>query len=91
MIDFDGERIEAIREKPSYSFFVNAGIYALSPEAVARVDKEEFFDMPQLFNALVEDGKKTTVYPVREYWLDIGRMDDFERAQEEYGEMFDGK
>ena len=91
VIDFDGERIEAIREKPSYSFFVNAGIYALSPEAVARVDKEEFYDMPQLFNALVEDGEKTTVYPVREYWLDIGRMDDFERAQEEYGEMFDGK
>ena len=91
VIDFDGERIAAIREKPSYSFFVNAGIYVLSPEAVARVDKEEFFDMPQLFNALVEAGQKTTVYPVREYWLDIGRMDDFERAQEEYGEMFDGK
>lgn len=91
VIDFDGERIEGIREKPSYSFFVNAGIYALSPEAVARVDKEEFFDMPQLFNALVEAGQKTTVYPVREYWLDIGRMDDFERAQAEYGEMFEDK
>lgn len=91
VIDFDGERIEGIREKPSYSFFVNAGIYALSPEAVALVDKEEFFDMPQLFNALVEEEKKTTVYPVREYWLDIGRMDDFERAQEEYGEMFEEK
>lgn len=91
VIDFDGEKIEAIREKPSYSFFVNAGIYALSPEAVARVDKEEFFDMPQLFNSLVEEGKKTTVYPVREYWLDIGRMDDFERAQEEYGNIFEEK
>ena len=91
VIDFDGERIEGIREKPSYSFFVNAGIYALSPEAVARVDKEEFFDMPQLFNALVEAGQKTTVYPVREYWLDIGRMDDFERAQAEYGEMFEDR
>lgn len=91
VIEFDGERIEGIREKPSYSFFVNAGIYALSPEAVARVDKEEFFDMPQLFNVLVEAGEKTTVYPVREYWLDIGRMDDFERAQEEYEEMFEDK
>ena len=92
VIDFDGEQITGIREKPSYSFFVNAGIYVLSPEAVARVDKEEFFDMPQLFDELVEAGKKTTVFPVREYWLDIGRMDDFERAQEEYGEMFtDGK
>ena len=88
VIDFDGERIAAIREKPSYSFFVNAGIYVLSPEAVARVDKEEFFDMPQLFDELVAAGQKTTVYPVREYWLDIGRMDDFQRAQEEYGEMF---
>ena len=89
VIDFDEEqRIAAIREKPSYSFFVNAGIYVLSPEAVACVNKEEFFDMPQLFNALVEGGKKTTVYPVREYWMDIGRMDDFERAQEEYEEMF---
>lgn len=91
VIDFDGEQIEAIREKPSYSFFVNAGIYALSPEAVARVDKEEFFDMPQLFEALISEGKKTTVFPVREYWLDIGRIADFERAQEEYGEMFVGK
>ncbi len=88
VIDFDGERIKGIREKPSYSFFVNAGIYALSPEAVARVDKEEFFDMPQLFNSLIEKGRKTTVYPVREYWLDIGRKDDFERAQEDYGGIF---
>ena len=88
VIDFDGDRIQAIREKPSYSFFVNAGIYVLSPEAAARVDKEEFFDMPQLFDALLADGKKTTAYPIREYWLDIGRMDDFERAQEEYGDKF---
>ncbi len=88
VIDFDGERIKGIREKPSYSFFVNAGIYVLGPEAVACVNEEEFLDMPQLFNVLVEKGKKTTAYPVREYWLDIGRIDDFERAQEEYGEMF---
>ena len=92
VIDFDGEQITGIREKPSYSFFVNAGIYVLSPVAVAQVNKEEFFDMPQLFNALVMEGQKTTVYPVREYWLDIGRMDDFERAQDEYVETFlDGK
>lgn len=89
VIDFDGERITAIREKPSYSVFVNAGIYTLSPEAVARVDREEFFDMPQLFDLLVSEGKKTTVYPVREYWMDIGRIDDFQKAQEEYRELFE--
>ena len=89
VIDFDGERIKAIKEKPSHSFFVNAGIYVLSPEAVAHVAKEEFFDMPQLFEALISEGKKTTIFPVYEYWLDIGRMDDFYRAQEEYGGLFD--
>ncbi len=88
VIDFDGEKIVGIREKPAYTFYVNAGIYVLSPEAVSRVDKEEFFDMPQLFDGLVSEGKKTTVYPVSEYWLDIGRMDDFERAQEEYSDFF---
>lgn len=88
VIDFDGEQITGILEKPSYSFFVNAGIYVLSPDAVACVDKEEFLDMPQLFDELITAGKKTTVFPVREYWLDIGRMDDFQRAQEEYAEKF---
>lgn len=88
VIDFDGEKITGIREKPSYSVFVNAGIYVLSPEAVVRVDREEFFDMPQLFDELVAAGEKTTVYPVREYWLDIGRLDDFQRAQAEYVEKF---
>ena len=52
------------------------------------MDKEEFLDMLQLLDELVTTGQKTMVYPVREYWLDIGRMDDFQRAQEEYGEMF---
>ena len=88
VIDFDGERIKAIQEKPSHSVFVNAGIYVLSPEAVAHVDKEAFFDMPQLFEVLISEGKKTTAFPVREYWLDIGRMGDFTRAQEEYRNIF---
>lgn len=88
VIDYDGERIVAIKEKPSQSFFVNAGIYVLSPEAVARVDKEEFFDMPELFNQIIADGGKTTAFPIREYWLDIGKMADFERAQSDYEGLF---
>lgn len=88
VINFDGEKIVSIEEKPEQSFFVNAGIYVLSPEAVARVNEEEFFDMPDLFNEIIDAGEKTTVYPIREYWLDIGRIDDFERAQTEYEGIF---
>ena len=87
VINFDGEKIVSIEEKPEQNFFVNAGIYVLSPEAVARVNKEEFFDMPELFNEIIAAGERTTVYPIREYWLDIGRLDEFEKAQMEFGKL----
>lgn len=88
VIDYDGARILAIKEKPAQSFFVNAGIYVLSPRAVAKVDKEEFLDMPELFNQIIVEGGKTIAFPIREYWLDIGKIDDFERAQHDYEDIF---
>ena len=89
VIHFADSKIIGIEEKPSQSFFVNAGIYVLSPEAVARVDKEKFFDMPDLFNEIIKDGKITAAFPIREYWLDIGKIDDFEKAQGEFREVFE--
>ena len=85
VINCNGDCIVSIEEKPEQSYFINAGIYVLSPESVARVDKEEYYDMPDLFNDVIKDGGKAIIYPVREYWLDIGRLSDFERAQQEFG------
>ena len=85
VVQLDGTRIEAIEEKPVQKFFVNAGIYALSPEALDHLPAETFFDMPTLFEHLIVTGKTTAAYPLREYWLDIGRLDEFERAQREWG------
>lgn len=85
VINCKGDHIVSIEEKPEQSYFVNAGIYVLSPESVAKVDKEEFYDMPDLFNDVIKDGGKAVIYPVREYWLDIGRLSDFQRAQQEFG------
>jgi len=84
VVRLDGARIEAIEEKPVQSFFVNAGIYALSPEALDYLPAETFFDMPTLFERLIAAGKTPAAYPLREYWLDIGRLDEFERAQREW-------
>ncbi|MBQ9274255.1 MAG: nucleotidyltransferase family protein [Succinivibrio sp.] len=90
VVNFDGEKITGLSEKPSYSYLVNAGIYMLSPQVIKELRREEphYLDMPTLFNELIEGGEKTTVYPLREYWLDIGRMDDFQRAQSGYAENF---
>ncbi len=77
-------QISSIVEKPVQKFFVNAGIYVLSPEAFDYLPMETFFDMPNFFERLISAGKNTVAYPLREYWLDIGRLDEFERAQQEW-------
>lgn len=84
VVRLDGSDILAIEEKPVQRFFVNAGIYVLSPEAVARIPRDTFFDMPTLFEQLMQAGHPTSAYPLREYWLDIGRIEEFERAQREW-------
>lgn len=83
----DGE-IKSITEKPMQSCYVNAGLYALSPDAVEKVAAEEYLDMPNLFQTFIEARAKTSAYPIRDYWLDIGRMDDFRQAQNDYGTVF---
>ncbi|HHZ84038.1 MAG TPA: CBS domain-containing protein [Nitrospirales bacterium] len=84
VVRINGARIEAIEEKPVQKFFVNAGIYALSPEALDHFPSETFFDMPPLFERFIAAGKIIAAYPLREYWLDIGRLEEFERAQREW-------
>lgn len=89
VIETNGTDLVAIKEKPIHRSFVNAGIYVLSPEVFDDIPYGEFYDMPTLFEQLIEKGKKTAVFPIREYWLDIGRMDDFEKANMEYKERYE--
>ena len=89
VVKLDKHRIYSIEEKPVQRFFVNAGIYVLEPDVLDLIPKNAYFDMPTLFEKLVEQQKETAVFPIREYWLDIGRIDDFERAKGEFGEVFE--
>lgn len=88
VVELEGNRISRIEEKPVHRCYVNAGMYVLSPEAVHRVPAEEYLDMPDLFRGIVAEKKKTAVYPIRDYWMDIGQMDDFRQAQGEYEDVF---
>jgi len=88
VVNVEGSRILSIQEKPIHKFFVSAGIYMLSPESIKLIPKNEFFDMPTLFNLLIQEQRKTISFPIREYWLDIGRMEEYERANSEYHGVF---
>ena len=76
-------RLSSIEEKPLQSFFVNAGIYVLSPELVSSVAVATALDMPSLIQSCSEQNEPINVFPIHEYWMDIGRIDDLERAQGE--------
>jgi len=88
VVQLDNHRLKNILEKPVHQFFVNAGIYVLNPEAVSTVPNNEYFDMPALFDKLLEKEFETAAFPIHEYWLDIGRKDDLERANGDYDEVF---
>ena len=88
VVELRRDEITRIVEKPEYNFFVNAGIYLLDPECLPLVPYNQFFDMPDLLKALIADDAKVGSFPLHEYWLDVGRLDDFETANLTYGEIF---
>lgn len=77
-----------IEEKPVQRFFVNAGIYVLNPSAMHFIPNGQLLDMTTLLQRVVDANMRTAVFPIREYWLDIGQPDDFKRAIGDYPEQF---
>lgn len=81
VINGEGNRITSMVEKPIQRFYVNAGIYVVSPEVIRSVPKNHRVDMPTLLEQHMKKREKVLMFPIHEYWLDIGRMEDFNRAQ----------
>ncbi|WWW11952.1 nucleotidyltransferase family protein [Arcobacter cryaerophilus gv. pseudocryaerophilus] len=88
VVNIKDSKILSIEEKPIHKFFVSAGIYMLSSEVLNYIPKNEFFDMPTLFEKLISLNQNTVSFPIREYWLDIGRMEEYKKANDEYSEVF---
>lgn len=84
VIETDNHKLLSIVEKPVNKSFVNAGIYVLNPAVLNYVPSGDFYDMPELYKKLINEEEKVAVFPLREYWLDIGRMDDYEKANNEF-------
>ena len=88
VVDIDDNQIRGMHEKPVTRHFINAGIYVLGPEALALVPEDRAFDMPELFDACRAAGLPTLAYPIQEYWVDIGQIDDYRRTNEEFDRIF---
>jgi dTDP-glucose pyrophosphorylase/predicted transcriptional regulator len=84
VLDFNGHALTGISEKPKLKNFINAGIYVLSPEVLKFVYPNRWLDMPTLFERLIENGKKASVFPLKEDWIDIGHIQDLQQARDNF-------
>lgn len=83
VIEAEGARITRVLEKPMYALFVNAGIYLINPSAQQMIPSGKHFDMTDLIERMIVEGRAVVSFPIIEYWLDIGQHPDYEQAQDD--------
>lgn len=83
VVKADGSRITSLVEKPTQKYFINAGVYVVSKEMVNSVTTNERVDMTDLIEKAIDSEQYVAMFPVHEYWLDIGKMVDFYQAQKD--------
>lgn len=83
VMELEGNVVKDFKEKPRYTYYSNAGIYLMKRELLDIIPDDQFFDATDLMNTVIAQGKKLIADPILSYWLDIGRMEDFYKAQED--------
>ena len=77
------KKINSLIEKPSFTYYSNAGIYLINKEALNYIPKNEKYDSTELMENLIENNKKVSHFPIRGYWLDIGNAQNYAKAQDD--------
>lgn len=88
VIETDGSAILDIVEKPNHEFYINAGIYVLNRAFRERVKSQGKSDMPTIVKQTVDAGGTVSMFPMHEYWQDIGTMQEFEKARKKFARGF---
>ena len=86
-IDAVESRLTGFREKPTYHFEVSTGVYAFSRTLIERIPVDRPYGIDNLVLGMLQAGERVAAYPCRGYWLDIGRPEDYDRANENVGEL----
>ena len=88
VIEWTGNHINDIVEKPVHTYFINAGIYVLEEAFINNISNEIPLDMTTILRGKIEEGTLVTMFPLHEYWLDIGRFPEYKRAREDVANEF---
>ena len=83
VLETNNGMVKSFSEKPTYTYFSNGGIYLMKKEMIEFIPKNTFFNATDLMETLIKKGFKIASYPLAGYWLDIGKHEDFEKAQKD--------
>ena len=84
VLETDNERVKSFKEKPTYTYYSNGGIYLIKKGLLDLIPENDFFNATDLMEMLIQLGKHVKSYPLRGYWLDIGKHEDFQKAQQDF-------
>lgn len=82
IFELDGRNIEGIREKPTYNYYANAGIYLIKRDHLNKIPRDTFFNATDFMEMLIREKMKVVRFPITGYWIDIGKHEDYKKAQE---------
>lgn len=82
VLDVKDGNITSLVEKPTYTYYSNAGIYIMKKEVLCYIPSRQYFDATDLMQKLIDEKKKLTYFPIVGYWIDIGKHEDYKKAQE---------
>jgi NDP-sugar pyrophosphorylase family protein len=71
-------------EKPNYEFLVSMGLYVFEPRVLAYIEYNRYLDLPDLVLKMIDAGERVLAYPFDGYWMDLGRLDDYEQAVQDF-------
>ena len=83
VMETSNNQVISFKEKPTYTYYSNGGIYIVKKELLQNIPANSFYNATDLMEQLITDGGKLVSYPIRQYWLDVGKHEDFEKAQQD--------
>ena len=82
IFDLEGREIQGLIEKPTYNYYANAGIYLIKRDLIKKIPNDKFYNATDFIELLISENRKVIRFPIAGYWIDIGKHEEFKKAQD---------
>lgn len=88
VLKVENSKIISLKEKPVYNYVVSGGVYVINPEIIKYIPENEYYDITDLISKLIQEDKKLGSFPIKDYWMDIGKIEDYYKANDDINKYF---